>query len=67
MAKYYDAANTFVKTFNDTDVTSLVYCKLFGDVVTETVCSLRRQFLTSKRGFSCKACIMNIALGRRLC
>lgn len=67
MAQYYDAANTYVETFNEPGVTTVVYCKLFGDMITDMVCILRRRILTSKNGFSCRGCIMNIALDGRSC
>lgn len=67
MARYYDAANTFVETFNEPGVTTIVYCKLFRDMVTDTTCIHRSKMLRSRSGFSCKGCIMNIALNRRLC
>ena len=67
MARYYDPANTFVETFNEPGVTTVVYCKLFRDIVTDTVCILRSKYVTCRSEFSCKGCIMNIALDRRLC
>ncbi len=67
MARYYDAANSFVETFNEPGVTTVIYCKLFRDIVTDTVCILRSKAVGTMSGeFSCKGCIMNIALDRRL-
>lgn len=62
MARYY--ANNYVESFNESGVTTVVYCKLFGDMVSDTVCIARRQVLTSQKVFSCKGCIMNVALER---
>ena len=67
MARYFDIANTFCETYNEPGVTTIVYCKLFRDIVTDTVCILRSRILTAKSHTSCKGCIMNIALDRRLC
>lgn len=67
MAQYYDAANTFVEKFNEPGVTTIIYCKLHRDMVTDRICVLRRQVPASRNGFSCKGCIMNIALDRRSC
>ncbi len=67
MARYFDAANTFVETFNEPGVTTVVYCKLFRDMVTDTICIRRSKIVSSRMGLSCKGCIMNIALNRRLC
>lgn len=67
MARYYDVANTYEETFNEPGVTTIVYCKLFRDMVTDTICILRSKILSTRSEFSCKGCIMNIALDRRLC
>lgn len=67
MARYYDAANTFEEAFNEPGITTIVYCKLFQDMVTDTICVLRSRIEARQSRFSCKGCIMNIALDRRLC
>lgn len=62
MARYYDPANTYTEYFNEPGVTTFVYCKIFGDMVTDSICLLRRRIATAKSGTRCSACIMNIAL-----
>jgi len=46
---------------------TMMYCKLFGDVVQDEVCGLRRRVLASRSGFSCKGCIVNITLDANPC
>ncbi len=67
MARYYDSANTFQENFNEPGVVTVIYCKPCGDMVTDAVCVLRREILTARTGFSCKGCIVNIALSRQSC
>jgi len=67
MARYYDRANTYEEKFNEPDVLTIVYCKLFRDMVADRVCILRSKSRPSGSEFSCKACIMSIALDRRMC
>ncbi len=67
MGQYYDPANTFEETFNEPDLTTVVYCKLFRDIVTDSVCVIRSKFVSCRSGYSCAGCIMNIAMDRRLC
>ena len=42
-----------------------IYCKLFSDMVTVRLCTLRRKELDARGGFSCDGCVMkeNIAAG----
>ncbi len=42
------------------DTPPAVYCKLFGDMVTERLCVLRRQELNARGGFSCEGCNMDV-------
>ena len=37
---------------------SAVYCKLFSDTVTKSICQLRKQELNNRGGFSCVGCLM---------
>ena len=48
MAQYYDPANTFVETLSEPDVTTVVYCKLFRDIVTDSVCIVRSKYVTCR-------------------
>lgn len=65
MARFYDKANTPLEMFSEPDINTVVYCKLFGDVVAGRICVMRREILTSRNGFPCKGCIINIALDSR--
>jgi hypothetical protein len=56
-----------VESFSERDDTTVVYCKLFRDIVTDSVCVVRSKYVSCRSDFSCKGCIMNIALDRRLC
>jgi hypothetical protein len=67
MARYYDPASTFVEILSEPDVTTVVYCKLFRDIVTDSVCIMRSKYVSCRNEISCKGCIMNIALDQRLC
>ncbi len=67
MARYYDAANTFQEPLTEPGVTTILYCRLFKDMVSDSVCMMRSRVLTSGGTFSCKGCIMNIAFDRRVC
>jgi hypothetical protein len=67
MARYYDILNSFEENFSEPGVTTIIYCRPCGDMVTDAVCVLRREILTHRNGFSCKGCIMNIALLRQSC
>ena len=51
MGRYYDAANTFEETFNEPGITTIVYCKLFRDMVTDTVCVLRSRMVAQRAAF----------------
>ncbi len=46
---------------------TVMYCKLFGDVVHEEVCDLRKRILATRKGFSCKGCIVNLSLDGEAC
>jgi len=70
MANYYDieiselpAKPVSAEQFSDT----VMYCKLFGDVVHDEVCGLRRRILATRNGFSCKGCIINISGDGNMC
>lgn len=67
MARYYDPANTYTESFNEPGVTTFVFCRIFGDMVTDSVCILRRRIMNSKSGSCCRGCIMNIALDGAVC
>jgi hypothetical protein len=67
MAQYHDPANILVENFSERDDTTVVYCKLFRDIVTDSVCVVRSKYVSCSSEYSCKGCIMNIALDRRLC
>ncbi len=63
MASFYHNANTYFEARNGPGGSTVVYCKQFGDMVSDDICTLRRDLLTRK-GSTCKACIMSIALVR---
>lgn len=70
MAKYHEGTAVFLEpggTYQESDEASALYCKLFGDLVVDEVCGLRRKTLSSQQGFSCKGCVTNIALARPAC
>ncbi len=76
MAKYYEGTEVFSEPgenchesqeSQESDEASALYCKLFGDLVVDEVCGLRRKMLSSRQGFSCKGCVTNIALTRPTC
>lgn len=60
MGQYY--SGTDGERFNEGCTSTIVYCRLFEDMIRDTVCGLRRQVLASGKGLSCRGCIMNIAL-----
>ncbi len=62
MARFHDDTETCSEGRKEPDAGTVVYCQMFGDMVIDAVCALRRQILTSEEGFSCTGCIMNIAL-----
>ena len=37
-----------------------VSCRLFGDMVTEHLCVLRRRELNARGGFTCEGCAVNM-------
>jgi hypothetical protein len=67
MAQYNDPASAFAETSDERDDTTVVYCKLFRDIVTDSICIVRSKYVSCRSEYSCKGCIMNIALDRRLC
>jgi hypothetical protein len=40
---------------------AVVHCSLFGDIVAERVCELRRSELNNRGGFSCGGCVVDMA------
>ena len=67
MARFYDGPETYYQKLDEPNSATVVYCKIFRDVVTDAVCVLRRQNLAMKSAFSCSGCIMNTALDQRSC
>ncbi len=62
MARFHDDAEICSEIRKESDAGTVVYCQMFGDMVIDAVCVLRRQILTSEEDFSCTGCIMNIVL-----
>ncbi len=57
MAQYDDLDP---KSSDGPEALTTVSCKLFGDMVTERLCALRRRELNARGGFTCEGCATDV-------
>ena len=56
------ATGSIVASCKEADEDAVVHCMLFGDIVAERVCELRRSELNNRGGFSCGECVVDLVI-----